>query len=365
MTISASGNVGIGTTSPAYKLDVSGSNARFNNSGGSFELDIVSNAVTSRITSTSTVFALGSLTNNPVIFWTNADEKMRIAANGNVGIGNISPSFKLDVSGSSRFTDNMTITGSLTVITGSAIEFQVTNTGVRIGNSITDIHTVTGSLSTSGSFNINGITIKTTGSIQANTATQINVLTGSNFANTLISVSTAFNFSSSVSPYSSSLQYISSSVTANTISFFTTASLIGTIFSANTLNAYTFVSGSTTTNFSGATNEEALVLKTISEGTIMNSSSSLDVSGSLASGSEDNIRFQIANSDTAAGTFRVAIRPAGATLANQHYIAFDSSVQANDTITLTLGITLATTDIITVYASSANFSFNAYGSEIS
>jgi hypothetical protein len=73
----------------------------------------------------------------------------------------------------------------------------------------------------------------------------------------------------------------------------------------------------------------------------------------------------ICNRDTAAGTFRVAIRPAGATLANQHYIAFDSSVQANDTITLTLGITLATTDIITVYASSANFSFNAYGSEIS
>jgi hypothetical protein len=74
------------------------------------------------------------------------------------------------------------------------------------------------------------------------------------------------------------------------------------------LNAYTVVSESVTTNFSGATNEEALVLKTISEGTIMNSSSSLDASGSLASGSEDNIRFQIANSDTAAGTFSLIIR---------------------------------------------------------
>jgi len=163
-------------------------------------------------------------------------------------------------------------------------------------------------LEVSGSFSVNGITIKTTGSVQANTATQINVLTGSNFANTLISASSAFNFSSSVAPYSSSLQFISSSVTATTISFFTTASQIGTVFSADVLNAYTFVSGSTTTNFSGATNEEALVLKTISEGTIMNSSSSLDVSGSLASGSEDNIRFQIANSDTAAGTFSLIIR---------------------------------------------------------
>jgi uncharacterized protein len=164
-------------------------------------------------------------------------------------------------------------------------------------------------LEVSGSFSVNGITITTTGStVPTNTATTIFVQTGSNFANTLISASEAFNFSSSVAPYSSSLQYISSSATTTTISFFTTASQIGTVFSADVLNAYTFVSGSTTTNFSGATNEEALVLKTISEGTIMNSSSSLDASGSLASGSEDNIRFQIANSDTAAGTFSLIIR---------------------------------------------------------
>ena len=43
------------------------------------------------------------------------------------------------------------ITGSLTVITGSNIEFQVLNTGVKIGNIITDIHNVTGSLRVSGS----------------------------------------------------------------------------------------------------------------------------------------------------------------------------------------------------------------------
>ena len=53
---------------------------------------------------------------------------------------------------------------------------------------------------------------------------------------------------------------------------------------------------------------EALVLTTISEGTIMNSSSSLDVSGSLASGSEDNIRWQITNQDASAGTFNLLIR---------------------------------------------------------
>jgi len=73
----------------------------------------------------------------------------------------------------------------------------------------------------------------------------------------------------------------------------------------------------------------------------------------------------IANLAATSGTFRVAVRPSGATLANQHYLAYDVTIAALDTLTLTLGITLATTDVITVYASSATMSFAAYGSEIS
>lgn len=73
----------------------------------------------------------------------------------------------------------------------------------------------------------------------------------------------------------------------------------------------------------------------------------------------------VANRDTASATFRIAVRPAGAALANQHYIAYDCSVGANDSTALTLGLTLATTDVVTIYASSANLTFNAYGSEIS
>ena len=73
----------------------------------------------------------------------------------------------------------------------------------------------------------------------------------------------------------------------------------------------------------------------------------------------------IANRDTAAATYRIAIRPAGAVLANQHYIAYDVTVGASDSTVLTLGITLATTDVVTIYASTANLSFSAYGSEIS
>jgi hypothetical protein len=57
-----------------------------------------------------------------------------------------------------------------------------------------------------------------------------------------------------------------------------------------------------------ANTSESIALKTISEGLIMNSSSSLDVSGSLISGSVDNIRWQIANRDTGSGTFSLLIR---------------------------------------------------------
>lgn len=162
----------------------------------------------------------------------------------------------------------------------------------------------------SSSFSVNGIAFNFTGGAFADTATQINIdasgfTTPTTFASGSVVI---FNASSSATAYTSSLQYITASNSTATLNLFTTASQIGTVFSADVLNAYTVVSESVTTNFSGATNEEALVLKTISEGTIMNSSSSLDASGSLASGSEDNIRFQIANSDTAAGTFSLIIR---------------------------------------------------------
>lgn len=72
----------------------------------------------------------------------------------------------------------------------------------------------------------------------------------------------------------------------------------------------------------------------------------------------------IANRSTTTATYRIAIRPGGATLANQHYIAYDVTVGLSDSTTLTLGLTLATTDVITVYASNANLTFSVFGSEL-
>lgn len=71
----------------------------------------------------------------------------------------------------------------------------------------------------------------------------------------------------------------------------------------------------------------------------------------------------VCNRSTAA-TYRIAVRPAGASIANQHYIAYDVSLAANATDTFTLGVTVAATDVITVRASTANLSFSAFGSEI-
>lgn len=72
----------------------------------------------------------------------------------------------------------------------------------------------------------------------------------------------------------------------------------------------------------------------------------------------------VCNRGTASGTYRVAVRPNGASLANEHYVAFDVTLPAKATDTLTIGITLGDTDVVTVYASSADFSFCAFGSEI-
>jgi glucose-6-phosphate dehydrogenase assembly protein OpcA len=73
--------------------------------------------------------------------------------------------------------------------------------------------------------------------------------------------------------------------------------------------------------------------------------------------------ISICNLASSSATYRIAIRPAGATLANQHYLAYDVTVGAADTTIITVGITLATTDIITVYASTANLAFSAFGDE--
>jgi glucose-6-phosphate dehydrogenase assembly protein OpcA len=75
--------------------------------------------------------------------------------------------------------------------------------------------------------------------------------------------------------------------------------------------------------------------------------------------------ISIANLASSSATYRIAVRPSGASLANQHYLAYDVTVGAADTTIITVGITLATTDVVTIYASTANLAFSAFGDEAS
>ena len=71
----------------------------------------------------------------------------------------------------------------------------------------------------------------------------------------------------------------------------------------------------------------------------------------------------VCNRAAAATTFRIAVRPAGAAISNEHYIYYDLTIAANDTFAATLGLTLSTTDVISVYATLATLSFNLFGQE--
>ncbi len=73
----------------------------------------------------------------------------------------------------------------------------------------------------------------------------------------------------------------------------------------------------------------------------------------------------ICNQTASAATFRLSVRPAGGAQTAAMYLAYDVTVGASDTTALTLGITMATTDVLTVYSSTATTSFIAFGSEIS
>ena len=71
----------------------------------------------------------------------------------------------------------------------------------------------------------------------------------------------------------------------------------------------------------------------------------------------------VCNSGATGATFRVAVRPAGASLANAHYLYYGVQLQTGDSFAATIGLTLAATDVVTVRASTADLSFSLFGEE--
>jgi hypothetical protein len=72
----------------------------------------------------------------------------------------------------------------------------------------------------------------------------------------------------------------------------------------------------------------------------------------------------VCNQSATATTFRIAIQPAGAAIAAKHYINYDTSLPGSDTITLTLGLTMAATDVLSANVGSSTVSVGVFGSEI-
>ncbi len=73
----------------------------------------------------------------------------------------------------------------------------------------------------------------------------------------------------------------------------------------------------------------------------------------------------VCNQSASAATFRLAVQPANAAIASKHYVNYDTSLPGNDTIALTIGMTLGATDVISANASTSTISFNVFGSELS
>jgi glucose-6-phosphate dehydrogenase assembly protein OpcA len=71
------------------------------------------------------------------------------------------------------------------------------------------------------------------------------------------------------------------------------------------------------------------------------------------------------NQGTGSANIRIAVQPDGETLADKHYVAYDVTVGAGQTVAFTIGITADASDIISVRSSTATVSFNVFGTEIS
>lgn len=73
----------------------------------------------------------------------------------------------------------------------------------------------------------------------------------------------------------------------------------------------------------------------------------------------------VCNQSATSATFRISVSVNGATLSAKEYVAYDTAIGGNGIQAFTLGLSLGAADVVRVYASTANLSFSAFGTEIS
>jgi len=72
----------------------------------------------------------------------------------------------------------------------------------------------------------------------------------------------------------------------------------------------------------------------------------------------------VSNRSVVSTTFRLGIAVAGAATDLKQYLAYDAPIDSNETITFTIGATLAATDVVRIYAVLATVSVNVFGEEL-
>lgn len=67
---------------------------------------------------------------------------------------------------------------------------------------------------------------------------------------------------------------------------------------------------------------------------------------------------------TPTGGYGICIRPGGASQTASQYIIAGAYIPENDTVVLTLGVTLSATDVISVSSSNGDINFSCFGCQI-
>jgi hypothetical protein len=190
----------------------------------------------------------------------------------------------LITSGSSTTIGSQIVTGSFTVITGSSIELQVTNTGIKIGNAITDIHTLTGSVGITGSLTVNNSSVVTSNQTSSFvTNSQTSSMTVATASYVLNAVSSSYAATAS---YANNFT-VAGTLTAQTIVVQTITSSIDYVtgssrFGSTISNTHQFT-GSVSVSGSLSLNENSVITSNQTSSFVQNSQTSSFVTNSQTS----------------------------------------------------------------------------------